>query len=1093
MKPGIPWSIKGIEPELREVAKSAARRSGMTLGEWLNTAINERADTPAVEMAVPSAAPKTHSLISTHPIERAASRLEDIAEQLARISSRESDTAHRAMRKPEDRMEFAKVLSRVESNEKQTVEAFSAVNERLATISRQITRTPVAKPEESPGFQAMEKAVRNIVEHLEVADKRTRDNMKSLQDRMGDMAQRVATSNSEQLLRQAPVFNQLEQRLSDLAKRVEQPQPAQPSDQLRQEINSLSGRIDNVRQTSETLATRAQTQAVQTAQAELRTIEERIMGLINEAKQSISVNQVGPAELQRFRQEIDKIHARVESTAASPGNQQDVTALKVAVEQLSTRVAQGQDQRPIADLDRKILEIAKKLEEAEAATKMLPQANDLERRFAELDQRLAQSLANPSESNDAIAQKLVEVDERLGRTEHQLGHLQTIERAISQLYDSMETLRGQTHDIAHAAVTQGLEQLEPKVVAEPQPLSGSNEIIALESGLKAVRAASEAADQRNQETLEAVHETLEQIVSKLTELETAAIGQRLSLAAIPVAQNPEPMKLEPGPVLAHLSQAAPSHMDSPFLQSAQQDFSAAHAMPEAHPAPELLIEQPEKALPETEGGIGDIVAAARRLHQAAQAGKGKLDGASAGARPTKQSKKGFSFSFLGSSDAKSLASPIGQNGQVAPAQAGETGQRALFAGLKAAQVNDSSRKRLVLVGVLLLALAGFGIRNLQMRINQGPVVAPATIEQTAPRANAPLVPQVGQPETAPFVAPDAKSKANVNPAQQGETQSLVPASDPIMTGAVTPSTIANAIPSDTSTIAVATDAPVTVTIEAALGPAKLRQAADRGDATAQYVVATHYLEGDTIPVDFAKAAYWYGKASAAGSVPAQYRLASLYERGKGVPKNLGSALSWYEKAASLGNVKAMHNAAVLAAGNEIGQPDYAKAFRYFSLAASHGLKDSQYNLAVLIERGMGTAQDNNDALFWFMAAAGQGDPEAKTKVEALSKTLSAATLDSIRNRFKNWTPEKAPDAANTVTATDAQWNPAKAASLARPANLNDQTKTLLSQLGYQVGALDGALDAQTASSIRLYQLKKGLKVTGQATPELVKAMQSQQG
>ena len=44
MKPGIPWSVKGIDPETREAAKDAARRSGMTLGEWLNTKILETAD-----------------------------------------------------------------------------------------------------------------------------------------------------------------------------------------------------------------------------------------------------------------------------------------------------------------------------------------------------------------------------------------------------------------------------------------------------------------------------------------------------------------------------------------------------------------------------------------------------------------------------------------------------------------------------------------------------------------------------------------------------------------------------------------------------------------------------------------------------------------------------------------------------------------------------------------------------------------------------------------------------------------------------------------------------------------------------------------
>ena len=1091
MKPGIPWSIKGIEPELREVAKSAARRSGMTLGEWLNTAINDRADTPDAEIALHSPTSKTHSLNSTHPIERAASRLEDIAEQLARISARESETVHRPVRDPDEQFAFAKVLSRVENNEKQTVDAFSSVNERLATISRQITRAQPTKPEESPGFQAMEKAVRNIVEHLEVADKRTRDNMKSLQDRMGDMAQRVSSSNSEQLLRQAPAFNQLEQRLADLAKRVEQPQQNHPSDLLRQEINSLAGRIDNVRETSETLAARAQTQAVQTAQAELRGIEDRIVGLINEAKQSISVNQVGPAELQRFRQEIDKINARVETTAAAPNHTHDVSALKVAIEQLSTRVAQGQDERPIADLDRKIIAIAKKLEEAEAAAKNLPQATDLEKRFAELDQRLSQSLADPTQSNDALALKLAEVDERLGRSEHQLSHMQTIERAISQLYDSMEGLRGQTHDIAQAAAAKAVEQLGANIGELPQPHK-SPEIISLETGLKAVRAASESADQRNQETLEAVHETLEQIVTKLTELETASIGQRLSHAAAPIAHGPEPLQSfiqndqQFDALASHQPAPKPSHMDSPFLSSAQDDFNDDPRLADV-PTQEDTVRTNLDASA-TDGGIGDIVAAARRLHQAAQAAKNDLAGTKAGTRPTKAKKKAFSIPFLHAKDAEADSRPV--------TPAGETGQRALFAGLKAAQANDSSRKRLVLVGAALLVVAVVGIRNLQGRINQGPVVAPATIEQTAPKNSAPLiplVPQIIQPETAPLLSPDGKTKSNVNPAQQGEAQGNVPASDPILTGAVTPAGVAVAIPEDNTNVAIATAAPNTVTIEAALGPAKLRQAADRGDTTAEYVVATHYLEGDSVATDFAKAAYWYGKSAAGGSAPAQYRLASLYERGKGVPKNLTSALSWYEKSASLGNVKAMHNAAVLAAGSDIGQPDYPKAFRYFSLAASHGLKDSQYNLAVLIERGMGTAQDINDALFWYMAAAAQGDPEAKTKVDALSKTVSAATLDSVKTRLKNWSPEKAPEAANIVTATDTQWNTQKAAELVPPTNLNDQTKTLLSKLGYVVGALDGAMDARTMSAIRLYQLKKGIKVTGQTTPELIETMQSQQG
>lgn len=44
MSAAAPWSVKGIEPRAREIAKDLARRSGMTLGEWLNTMIMEDGD-----------------------------------------------------------------------------------------------------------------------------------------------------------------------------------------------------------------------------------------------------------------------------------------------------------------------------------------------------------------------------------------------------------------------------------------------------------------------------------------------------------------------------------------------------------------------------------------------------------------------------------------------------------------------------------------------------------------------------------------------------------------------------------------------------------------------------------------------------------------------------------------------------------------------------------------------------------------------------------------------------------------------------------------------------------------------------------------
>ena len=62
-----PWSVKGIDPRAREIAKDLARRSGMTLGEWLNQMITE-----GVEAAEPPPAPTRASGVSAAALNAAS-------------------------------------------------------------------------------------------------------------------------------------------------------------------------------------------------------------------------------------------------------------------------------------------------------------------------------------------------------------------------------------------------------------------------------------------------------------------------------------------------------------------------------------------------------------------------------------------------------------------------------------------------------------------------------------------------------------------------------------------------------------------------------------------------------------------------------------------------------------------------------------------------------------------------------------------------------------------------------------------------------------------------------------------------------------
>ncbi|NJM31237.1 MAG: hypothetical protein HC855_15120 [Rhizobiales bacterium] len=431
--------MKGIEPEVREAAKDAARRSGMTLGEWLNSMILEQADGSQPESRDFQSVARSDFVQARPPArDEATKRLEDIADQLSRIARREQGSAalrtYGAAQQDRDTESLSKILSRVDSNERQTVEALTAVNERLSLLGRQVVQAtkPRApeRPDESPAYQTLEKALRNVVDHIEVSEKHTRETLKQLQDRMGDMAQRAASAPSDQVLQQAPVFNRLENRLADLAHRVERTEAQASSglpDVVRGELAQLANRIETVRETSEALASRAQTAAVQTAQQELREIERRILTLLKDAQTALSSQGGSNAEMQRLRAEIASLNLRIDEANSGTASDRDVQALRVAIEQLSTRVAQGPDLRPLADMDRRLADLTDRLEQSQNQPRNIPQLNELEHRMNELDMRLEDAVRRRDDTRAfaALEQQIATVSDRVGNTERQLGHLET--------------------------------------------------------------------------------------------------------------------------------------------------------------------------------------------------------------------------------------------------------------------------------------------------------------------------------------------------------------------------------------------------------------------------------------------------------------------------------------------------------------------------------------------------------------------------------------------------------------------------------------------------------------------------------------------
>jgi len=150
MKPGIPWSIKGIESETREVAKAAAQRSGVTLGQWLNGMIQEQAE--ALETfqksernlsKKPENRIKKRKKTASGKVSEFDDRLAALADQLKSLSEQGQSTAvnrfigHNNDSAVEEALD--EMIERIERGETQIYESLQSVSSRLDTIDTKLS------------------------------------------------------------------------------------------------------------------------------------------------------------------------------------------------------------------------------------------------------------------------------------------------------------------------------------------------------------------------------------------------------------------------------------------------------------------------------------------------------------------------------------------------------------------------------------------------------------------------------------------------------------------------------------------------------------------------------------------------------------------------------------------------------------------------------------------------------------------------------------------------------------------------------------------------------------------------------------------
>ncbi|MCD7059081.1 SEL1-like repeat protein [Pelagibacterium xiamenense] len=293
-----------------------------------------------------------------------------------------------------------------------------------------------------------------------------------------------------------------------------------------------------------------------------------------------------------------------------------------------------------------------------------------------------------------------------------------------------------------------------------------------------------------------------------------------------------------------------------------------------------------------------------------------------------------------------------------------------------------------------------------------------------------------------------------------------------------------------------TTAPITLanlpatTVPEDIQPAQLREAAEEGDARAQFEVGAILTEGHVVEQDLSQAAAWYERAAAQGFAPAQYRLGNLYENGQGVDKDLEQARLWYQRAAESGNRMSMHNLASLYAGGELSSQDFDAAAHWFEEAAARGLTDSQFNLGMLYARGLGVEQSFENSYIWFSLAARSGDEDAAAARDDVARSLDADTVQRLNQTIESWIPVEIDMAANfaPIGTWDEEFDPGREIG---NADVIKRVQELLDKLGYDVGTPDGIVGPLTRAAITAFEQATGMSESGEINPRLLAVLGSQ--
>ncbi|RFB04763.1 tetratricopeptide repeat protein [Parvularcula marina] len=259
VKSNVPWSVKGIDPEARVVAKEAARKAGMTLGEWMNTMI-QKVGQDDVD-GEPGGG--TGGLEIPQASGVSAEQIRTVVDSLNRLNERLQTTQEQVRR-----------------SEEQSRAAASGLNLAVETVFERLKRLERERKAGAPSD------IIDRVERLEESDaeKQRIDSLKRLEQALSQMVEQFESTRSEAISRveaNEHAVTRLEGRVDILDERV-----TAGFEEVNDALTAIGGQLDHTERTAKAVLLEAKEAAGSTDAEFVERTGKKLQLLGNEIKRS---------------------------------------------------------------------------------------------------------------------------------------------------------------------------------------------------------------------------------------------------------------------------------------------------------------------------------------------------------------------------------------------------------------------------------------------------------------------------------------------------------------------------------------------------------------------------------------------------------------------------------------------------------------------------------------------------------------------------------------------------------------------------------------------------------------------------------------